>query len=820
MSSWASQDGVAASRIPTLGDTVTINGIITVDQATSVGTGSGDVLSLNTASSIGAKKLIVNAPLSVRGSIMFATNAVIDVQAGAGIEMDANAGQTPLIHTPQSKTMHLYFHGTAANHSYLRTMPGTAGNAAQILPDYMYGTPMNIGATYTDFADLNAGPGYATRDLVGKWGIFLWPSSSSLMNSIDHSTFTRTSFWMQDNNLGSSTFTFSDNVFSDSTLTNYYDQTCSYAIVVHNNVSLLRNGFDKYMYTQNMKDVVSNVFLSGVWNRYYSGPAFTTWSDNLVRISDPSSGYFKYEGGLYSRGYFIHDGYAASNPHITGLDAVNNTIDQCIFDVPFANDVDDTLMMLSAGAKNTTVRNSIALPRSGGPYPGAGISMGFLGGTGIRYEHNTIATGRQAGIASDPSHGGTTGGLESFRSNLLFTSDAYATPGNIFNTYPSTYLDLVLPGNADYNGRYRATYTGLNTTGTPGAHDVVANPNFVDGSRNLMNYYRMKTSLNSGNAQTDTTAALTYIHDHPELMPEMIDWVRGGFAPTNPAMQQAYDPTGSAVGWIGAVTGIPPVQVLSWASANDHLRNVGEAVLSIPDDGSFSEPRNGGISRLLVHFDGAIDPASFTAAHILLAGNGLTGTINLTGVTISTSLRDSNTTGVIQFSQPLPDTARYLVRLSGVKDTLARDVSGDTDIVLTALKGDVSGDRRVNVTDLSYVSSRYADPIGSADAAQVRADLNQDGRTNVTDVSYSWAQRNHDTRAIVDPVIGAAAPILTQAASVKVSGRQATRVFSKVPVTLSLRPNVPLALSLRPSEPALLLDTLSGTRKNWPFARR
>ena len=263
LSSWATQDGVAASRIPTLGDTVTINGIITVNQAASVGTGSGDVLNLNAASTIGGKKLIVNAPLTVRGNIKFATNAVVDVQAGAGIELDANAGQTPLIHTPAYNNLNLYFHGTAQNRAYLRTKPGTAGNAGQILADYMYWTPVNLGATYTDFSDLNAGPNYASRDDVGKWGIFLWPSSSSLMNSIDHSTFTRTSFWMQDAGLGSATFTFSDNIFSQSALTAYYDQAVSYAIVVNNNVSLLRNSFDMPMYTMHMKDVVSNVFLAG-----------------------------------------------------------------------------------------------------------------------------------------------------------------------------------------------------------------------------------------------------------------------------------------------------------------------------------------------------------------------------------------------------------------------------------------------------------------------------------------------------------------------------------------------------------------------------
>jgi hypothetical protein len=53
------------------------------------------------------------------------------------------------------------------------------------------------------------------------------------------------------------------------------------------------------------------------------------------------------------------------------------------------------------------------------------------------------------------------------------------------------------------------------------------------------------------------------------------------------------------------------------------------------------------------------------------------------GITISTSLRDNNTVGVIAFSAKLPDVARYCVRLAGVTGT-AKTVGGIT------IKGNVA----------------------------------------------------------------------------------------------------------------------------------
>ncbi len=75
-----------------------INGKVTIDVATTIGTGSGDVIRLGSSADMGDKTLIVAARLTVQGSILSQGKSVIDVLAGAGTEFNAAAGQWPRIH--------------------------------------------------------------------------------------------------------------------------------------------------------------------------------------------------------------------------------------------------------------------------------------------------------------------------------------------------------------------------------------------------------------------------------------------------------------------------------------------------------------------------------------------------------------------------------------------------------------------------------------------------------------------------------------------------------------------------------------------------
>ena len=202
--------------------------------------------------------------------------------------------------------------------------------------------------------------------------------------------------------------------------------------------------------------------------------------------------------------------------------------------------------------------------------------------------------------------------------------------------------------------------------------------------------------------------------------------------------------------------------IVGWHSAADHGRGVGEALLEILDDDSFSESRGDGIGKLIVEFSEAIDPLSFTPASVEMAGMDANGDpVALSGVTIGTSLRNGDAEGEITFSPTLPDYARYAVKVSGVTDPTGNVLAGDADRILTALLGDTSGDLLVNVSDYSAVRGARTNLIVAANASEVRCDVTIDGRVNVADMSRIRPQIGKDATGISDPVAGPIPYMLT-----------------------------------------------------------
>ena len=234
----------------------------------------------------------------------------------------------------------------------------------------------------------------------------------------------------------------------------------------------------------------------------------------------------------------------------------------------------------------------------------------------------------------------------------------------------------------------------------------------------------------------------------------------GGFytAPVTDATATITAASGSTSG-TGAVyvTGLP--QIVRWESALNH-GVLSDVTLAMADDNKFSEPRTGGVRRLIVTFDRAIAPESFTESSVLIAGNNMASAgLDLSSIVISVSLAGGNAQGIIDFSTSLPDRARYLVRLQGITDPAGNALYGDNDRVFTNLKGDSSGDLRTNVTDLSYIQSGSTSSINRLNVKHVRSDVNLDGRVNVTDLSASWAVRNVDARNISTPILAAGSPL-------------------------------------------------------------
>jgi len=229
-------------------------------------------------------------------------------------------------------------------------------------------------------------------------------------------------------------------------------------------------------------------------------------------------------------------------------------------------------------------------------------------------------------------------------------------------------------------------------------------------------------------------------------------------------------------------------QIDGWYSRAAHAEGVGAVLLEIPDDGTFSEPRAAGVTRLVIEFSEAIDPASFTPPSVQIAGNDVNADpVDLSGIAVSTSTAGGDGVGVIEFAPALPNVARYVVEIEGVTDVAGNPLAGDNDRVFTAIGGDAYGDLRVNAIDLSYIWANRAFPIDGVTESQTRSDITCDGRVNAIDLSAAWARRGANMQNVPDPVLpgklGAAASgdVLADAAAVWGEGDGADAVEAANP---------------------------------------
>jgi hypothetical protein len=199
-----------------------------------------------------------------------------------------------------------------------------------------------------------------------------------------------------------------------------------------------------------------------------------------------------------------------------------------------------------------------------------------------------------------------------------------------------------------------------------------------------------------------------------------LDWdTSGQIPPSAKLLAVAYDDNLAASApkplTLTLQTETVPPQITGWSSAATH-GVVGEILLAIPDDGTFVESR--GLRRLLIQFSEAIQPASLTAGSVQLTGIDAYGNgVNLTGISISTSTRNGNTEGVIEFSPALPDSATYTVRIQAVKDLVGNPLTGDDDRIITALLCDADGDSMVDACDYIALKRAFGSPVSSANAA-------------------------------------------------------------------------------------------------------
>lgn len=196
-------------------------------------------------------------------------------------------------------------------------------------------------------------------------------------------------------------------------------------------------------------------------------------------------------------------------------------------------------------------------------------------------------------------------------------------------------------------------------------------------------------------------------------------------------------------------------EVLSWESLGAH-GSLGDIAILIASDGSTTEPRNSGISNIRITFNEPISPESFEPINAVVRGLAASGQeIDLSNVAIQTELSTDGLSGIVRFNPALPNLGKYCITLNGVRDVAGNVLTVNARTVITAIKGDISADRRVNATDVAFVRDLRAQTAGGlinpSESVQVRADVTGDGRVNASDLAFVRASVGGDVRAIGDP---------------------------------------------------------------------
>ncbi len=197
-------------------------------------------------------------------------------------------------------------------------------------------------------------------------------------------------------------------------------------------------------------------------------------------------------------------------------------------------------------------------------------------------------------------------------------------------------------------------------------------------------------------------------------------------------------------------------EILDWKSVVTHgTSNV--IGLLVPDDASFSESRNGGVTKLRISFSSPIDPDSVSSSNVTVCGNDVEDEpLDLSGITVTTSVLSGDMVVDINFSPKLPNYARYFVRIDEVLDVDCNEITTNNERIFTSMFGDYTGDRRVNATDLGGV--RYLEGTGPPinpnapnGTQQVRADVDNDDDVDEDDSDLVSGEVGKDAREISTP---------------------------------------------------------------------
>lgn len=256
------------------------------------------------------------------------------------------------------------------------------------------------------------------------------------------------------------------------------------------------------------------------------------------------------------------------NPHFFTPAAVGSDPSGCVWE-HLGADTQGDCVLASRPQFNVSITNNLFLPNGARYCSGVAANFGIRTGdtNKITFDHNTVYQAAGGGIVEGDFTTDIGGLYASVRSNL-FWQDNFLTPepaaAEINGDQPDEPFDV-----CDYNALHNSTgYAVDHPLTTYGAHDVAlgtggAGAAFVAGTRGFVAW---AASLGSTGTTADDVAraAVATLEaanddsggDPDYYLPDLVTWVRAGFAPTNTALKDA----GHDSVTIGAVEGV-------WSSA-------------------------------------------------------------------------------------------------------------------------------------------------------------------------------------------------------------------------------------------------------------